>query len=336
MIARAIKDEIVALTEGDSPHRRYRRYACFSDDEGQQLHAAKVQDDSSGAAQGAVAQDAAAMQPQQSSATVHKSPSLQELADWIEYGACGAEPAEAMLEERSSMMNLDNGVSSPGAKAGSDTSMLSCSSSDDGHEVDSAGVQTALVGRKRSCSKLNPPKEEDRTLPLKKLFENLSDLTGVDDAPGGLLSNGSSTSVYAATSGAPKAASVAGDLPHLDLQIEVGSLAAPVHKFGSLSDSQNPDIRGLLQARNSARLSPVRQTDSPLSSPLPSPAPLGRTSWASGGSSSVHNGTAFGARGMLLHNLSQVGVTDVHSACCPAYGLGAALKLCSHELILLL
>jgi hypothetical protein len=254
------------------------------------------------------------------------------------------------------MMALDNGVSSPGGKAGSDASMVSCTSSEDGHEVDSADVQGggagALVGRKRSSSKLNPPKEEDRTLPLKKLFENLSELTDLglgrmDDLAGGPLSNGSSSSVYAGVpfATAPKAASVAGDLPHMDLQVQVGHpglgssfrvgsaaavTSAPGSKPGSMSQSQAAATRGLLQQQargggvagaSAARASPMRRAESPLSSPLPSPAPLGRHPW--GSSSSVHNGNAFSNRAMLLHNLSQV-VAHAHAACLIAVQPGGA------------
>lgn len=64
------------------------------------------------------------------------------------------------------------------ARPGSDVSMLSRSNSQGALEPDSADA-SSLIGRKRSSSKLNPPKEEDRTLPLKKLFENL---TGVTEA----------------------------------------------------------------------------------------------------------------------------------------------------------
>lgn len=314
----------MVLTEGSSPRRRY---ACFSSDDEQHFGVDRAQADTP-SGQSPMAPQDTGLHPQHSSMTLHKVPCVLDSAEYFSARTSG-EPliTDALSEGAGSMMNLDNGVSSPGAKAGSDASMISCSSSEDGHEVDSADVQNALVGRKRSSSKLNPPKEEDRTLPLKKLFENLSELTDIghmDELASGPLSNGSSSSVYAGTlSCPPKAASVAGDLPRMDLQVHIEQppdsfrdwLAAS-DKAGSMSESQTAAARGFLlhaksgAASNGARSSPMRHTDSPVHSPLPSPIPGGRNPWGSG-SSSVHNGGAFSNRGMLLHNLSQVG-THAH------------------------
>ena len=87
----------------------------------------------------------------------------------------GAQSREEVLSDDGRHAPQQNGVAL--GKAASDVSMLSRSNSQGGDEDD--GEAGSLIGRKRSSSKLNPPKEEDRTLPLKKLFENL---TGVSEA----------------------------------------------------------------------------------------------------------------------------------------------------------
>ena len=303
VIALAIKEEIMALTEGSSPHRRY---ACiFSDDEDANLsqangHAGSIQmvveaqdDGSKQAAGGGV---------QQSS---HAGTTYRQSGDWASSARHLNDGTHS--EGCCSMMALDNGgVSSPGANAGSDASMMSrCNSA----EAVEESAQSALIGRKRSSSKLNPPKEEDRTLPMKKLFENLTELSdaeAVRDAAAadhGLLSNASSAT-FLLNASAPKAASVAGDLPHVAVQPSLGPLRGigAVGRVPSVSESLNGVGLGKPLSQKG---SPARSSRTALESPGRSAAFFARNPWSS--CDSLHQGggqTTSG--GGLLHNLSQV------------------------------
>ena len=108
-----------------------------------------------------------------------------------------------------SLMSVDgDATGSPGARPGSpphvqgsDSSMLSRSGSAYGGEGEAGDGRAAaaaavcddgggggVLGQKRpACGLLSPPKEEDRKLPMKKLFENLHELAveaGAGGAPG--------------------------------------------------------------------------------------------------------------------------------------------------------
>ena len=317
VIARAIKEEIMALTEGSSPHRRY---ACiFSDDEDAHLNQASGQD---GAVQMAVetaagggkqaaggGQQAASGGMQQSS---HAGTTYRQSGEWASLARQLNDGTQS--EGCCSMMTLDNGgVSSPGANAGSDASMMSrCNSA----EAVEESAQSALIGRKRSSSKLNPPKDEDRTLPMKKLFENLTELSNAEavrDAAvtdHGLLSNASSTAPFLNAS-APKAASVAGDLPHVAVPHSLG----PLRGIGALGrvPSVSESLNGVeLGKPSSQKGSPVRSFRTTLESPGRSVASFARNPWSS--SDSLHQGSGqTPAGGGLLHNLSQVRTRAVAS-----------------------
>ncbi len=301
VIARAIKEEILALTEGSSPHRRY---ACISSDEDDaHLSQANGQDGSvqmAWEAQAAGSKQAAAAAQHSS----HAGASYRQSGDWAN--------SERQLQDGThsegccSMMALDNGgVSSPGANAGSDASMMSCCNSAEAVEE---SAQSVLIGRKRSSSKLNPPKEEDRTLPMKKLFENLTELSNAEavrDAAAsdhGLLSNASSTAYLPNVSTAPKAASVAGELSHVALRPTIGlhrGLGA-VGRVPSVSESLNGVGLGKPASQKG---SPARSSRTALESPGRSAASFARNPWSS--CDSLHHGSQ-GAAGGLLHNLSQV------------------------------
>ncbi len=184
MIAKAIKEEILTLTEASTPHRRYVSIFSSDDDEQQQQQkgAAPMAVDMNGLSEGHLVAAAAAVLAEQPGQGPARSSLTQQDASPFqngrEYESSAQHPGQHSREEVFS----DDGRHAPqqngGAtgKAASDVSMLSRSNSQGGDEDDEAG---SLIGRKRSSSKLNPPKEEDRTLPLKKLFENL---TGVSEA----------------------------------------------------------------------------------------------------------------------------------------------------------
>ncbi|BDA41908.1 probable serine/threonine-protein kinase WNK2 at N-terminal half [Coccomyxa sp. Obi] len=308
MIARAIKEEIVALTEGSSPHRRYA--SIFSDDEDMHFslangHDGGVQMGSEAAGQGGSGKQVADPVQQGS----HAEPSQRQSGEWA--SSERQINTDTLSEGCCSMMTLDNGVSSPGANAGSDASMLSrCSSA----EVADDSAQSALIGRKRSSSKLNPPKDEDRTLPLKKLFENLTDVDAVAAAAAqdhGLLSNASSAAFLPNVS-APKAASVAGDAPQLDVPPKLspdgdGFLNGARRGLGSLgrvpSVSESLNGVGLSGKSSSLKGSPVRSSRSVVASPGRSAASFARNPWSSCDSLPQVNGAPSAAG--LLHNLSQ-------------------------------
>lgn len=301
----------MALTEGSSPHRRYT--SMFSDDEDQHFGHETAPLHSAMEAQGSGQQGPVPVQ--QLSLSDHDAAGRRQSGDRAS-SARYPQPLnmDALSEGCCSMMTLDNGVSSPGANAGSDASMMSrCNSAEavDSAVHDSAAVQSALIGRKRSSSKLNPPKEEDRTLPLKKLFENLSELSDVDlparqaAAEQCPLINGSAV---VPLSSAPKAASVAGDLPHLDVR---ASLAArrttegALHGLGatgrvpSVSDALNGVV-----AKLSPKGSPMRSSRTTIASPAGSVASFARNPWSS--CDSLHQGNGTASASGLLHNLSQV------------------------------
>ena len=233
MIAQAIKEEILALTSGSAPPRG----RCVSVEDGEVAQQAPTPALSMQEANGTGEHAAAALPaaaPQHSSQTHHKPASSypRSVQDWAARsaaaGAHAQRSADLLLASANtadtvsdcgnggSHMHVDSGVPSPRVNGGSDASMHSCCGSADEEEADSAAAAGQLAGRKRSSSKLNPPKEEDRTLPLKKLFENLGAMAGVAQSEYGLLSNGSSSSGFGAGIIAPKAASVAGDLLHVD------------------------------------------------------------------------------------------------------------------------
>ena len=183
MIAKAIKEEILALTEASTPHRRY--LCIFSDDDEQQQQkgAAPMAIDVSGLSEGHLVAAAAAVLAEQPGQGPTRSSLTQQDAlafqSSREYDSSAQHPGPQMREEVFSddgrhASQLDGGVL---GKAASDVSMLSRSNSQGGDE--DAAEASSLIGRKRSSSKLVPPKEEDRTIPLKKLFENL---TGVSEA----------------------------------------------------------------------------------------------------------------------------------------------------------
>ena len=183
MIAKAIKEEILALTEASTPHRRYVSIFSDDDDEQQQRKGmAPMAIDVSGlneghlvAAAAAVLADQPGQGPARSSLTQLDASAFQ---NGREYESSMQHPAPHLREEVLS----DDGRHAPQqngcvlGNAASDVTMLSRSNSQGNDEDD--GEAGSVIGRKRSSSKLNPPKEEDRTLPLKKLFENL---TGVSE-----------------------------------------------------------------------------------------------------------------------------------------------------------
>lgn len=157
-----------------------------SDDDEQQQHqkgAAPMAIDVSGLSEGHLVAAAAAVLAEQPGQGPTRSSLTQQDAlafqNSREYESSAQHPGPHLREEVFSddgrpASQQNGGVS---GKAASDVSMLSRSNSQGGDEDDAEA--SSLIGRKRSSSKLNPPKEEDRTLPLKKLFENL---TGVADA----------------------------------------------------------------------------------------------------------------------------------------------------------
>ena len=310
MIACAIKEEIVALTEGRSPHCRYA--SIFSDDEDMHFslsngHNGSVQTGSGAAGQQGDGGKQVAAPVQQGS---QAKPSQRQSGEWV--SSERQVNVDSLSEGCCSMMTLDNGVSSPGANAGSDASMLSrCSSAEVAD--DGASAQSALIGRKRSSSKLNPPKEEDRLLPLKKLFENLTDVDVVAAAAAqdhALLSNASSAAFVPNVS-APKAASVAGDAPHLDLPRKLGPdgfLNGAQRGLGSLgrvpSVAESLSGMGATGKSSSLRNSPARSSRSVVASPGQSAASFARNPWISCDSLPHVNGAP--SAGALLHNLSQV------------------------------
>ena len=185
MIAKAIKEEILALTEASTPHRRYVSIFSSDDDEQQQQQkgAAPMAIDINGLSEGHLVAAAAAVLAEQPGQGPAKSSLTQQDASAFQNGReyessaqhPGAQSREEVLSDDGRHAPQQNGVAL--GKAASDVSMLSRSNSQGGDEDD--GEAGSLIGRKRSSSKLNPPKEEDRTLPLKKLFENL---TGVSEA----------------------------------------------------------------------------------------------------------------------------------------------------------
>ena len=187
MIAKAIKEEVVALTEASTPHRRYVSIFSDDDDEEQQKGPAPMAIDVSGLDEGHLVAAAAAVLSEQPIQGPAKSSLTRQDASAFQNGReyensaqhPGQLSGEDMLSEDGTHPQHD-GVQQDGvpARPGSDVSMLSRSNSQGALEPDDADA-SSLIGRKRSSSKLNPPKEEDRTLPLKKLFENL---TGVTEA----------------------------------------------------------------------------------------------------------------------------------------------------------
>ena len=349
MIARAIKEEILALTNGTSPRRRYA--SMFSDDEeGTQQTASMLSGHSQEQPNGEVRPSAAAV-AQQSSQTHHAEPSAssypRSVHDWAARSAAAGPHQDAagdMVSDCGGVggaMHLDIGVPSPRVNGGSDASMHSCCGSADEEEAEDGGNDgggnAALTGRKRSSSKLNPPKEEDRTLPLKKLFENLDqlDTAGAYCSEQGLLSNGSATSVSVARLlSAPKAASVAGDLPHREephmaqqRRAEMAPSAPDATQKLSLRD-RAALARVLVSRDSGASVSSAGEGQRPrASSDLPpvspgrplSPAPAGfvsrplspagfaRAHWPSVDSLATSAGAGpSSAHASLLHNLSQV------------------------------
>ena len=101
-------------------------------------------------------------------------------------------PGSPLASEQSSLDGSDiEGLATPVARCDSDSSMLSCCNSGLpdaplGGESPMTGPDIAsapgILGRKRSPTGfLSPPQDEDRQLPLKKLFENLQDM--VNTAP---------------------------------------------------------------------------------------------------------------------------------------------------------
>lgn len=299
----------MALTEGRSPHRRYA--SIFSDDEDMHFslangHDSSVQMGSETAGQGDSGKQVAALVQQVS----HTEPSQRQSGEWV--SSERQVNLDTLSEGCCSMMTLDNGVSSPGANAGSDASMLSrCSSAEVAD--DSSSAQSALIGRKRSSSKLNPPKEEDRTLPLKKLFENLTNVDVVAAAAAqdhALLSNASSAAFVPNVS-VPKAASVAGDAPQLDVpqKLSPDSLVNGDQRgLGSLrrvpSVAESLSGVGLSGKSTSLKGSPVRSSRSVVASPGQSAASFARNPWSS--CDSLHHANGAPSASGLLHNLSQV------------------------------
>jgi len=183
MIAKAIKEEIVALTDASSPHRRY--VSIFSDDddeEHQARGASPMAVDVNGLDEGHLVVAAAAVLAEQPDQGPAKSYFTQQDASVFQNNKECERSAHHLGPQLREEVLSDDGAHAPQlnglvpGKAGSDLSMLSRSNSQGLHDDGDAG---SLIGRKRSSSKLNPPKEEDCTLPLKKLFENL---TGVSEA----------------------------------------------------------------------------------------------------------------------------------------------------------
>lgn len=189
MIAKAIKEEIFALTEASSPHRRF--VSIFTDDDEEEPQqqpggASPMAIDVRGLDEGhlvAAAAEVLAEQPAQgpakSSLTQQNASAFRNGRDYESSAQYPGPLSDGLLsEDGGHAAHLNGGMPATAAKAGSDMSMLSRSNSQGSHDADDEDAGS-LIGRKRSSSKLNPPKEEDRTLPLKKLFENL---TGVSEA----------------------------------------------------------------------------------------------------------------------------------------------------------
>ena len=189
MIAKAIKEEILAVTEASSPHRRFvSMFSDDSEDEQQQLRVVEspMALDINGLDEGhlvavaaeVLARDGATHGPAKSSLTQQDAAAFHNGSYASSVRRPGPQAPADLLSDDGNAAEQPTGGISVVAKAGSDVSMLSRSNSQGGPDADDADA-SSLIGRKRSSSKLNPPKEEDRTLPLKKLFENL---TGVSEA----------------------------------------------------------------------------------------------------------------------------------------------------------